>query len=265
LSPPGGEDSVLNLSVTGGGVAKGPGGPWGHVLVSASACVLTVSIAGSAVFLTHRLYSRHELRGKVRAFIASLENRTPQELADRVAQLKQRPRLTPHLLPEVTAALRRSRSEQQLCAAIQISRAFLDHKRVVDALVDLRGDGREIVAAAAVGVLAELAPAERAASVLGQCLADAPAGGVGASAIDAACAGLYQMGGPGLAEAKRHLPGLTIDRRIWLAGYVHHAAGPHRRTWLEMLAADPDERVKGAAQRLLTSAPPPAPGAARDG
>jgi len=232
-------------------VTRGGAGPWGHVLVSASACVLTVSILGSAVFLTHRLYSRHLLRQKVREFISSLDNRSPEELADRALQLKLRPKLAAHFLPEIAASLNAARSERQLCAAIQLSEAFLEHKRIRNALLGLRSDARENVAAAAVRALAQLQPPAEAAAVLGRCLEESRSGAVGPAAVDEAIAGLFHLGQPGLDEMKARLPLLSPDRRVWIAGYVNAAGGPYRRGWLELLGADPDKRVQEAGLRAL--------------
>jgi len=224
------------------------GGAWGHIIVSASACILTVSIVGSAVFLVHRIYARYELRGKIREFLASLENRTPQELEERALKLKERPKLMDQMLPELSQTLRAARSEQQLCAAIQISRAFLGHKRIRDALFELRADGREGVAAAAVSALGKIDPPDQAAQILGRCMEDVPAGAIGPAALDQLCAGLYSLDAAGLETMKKHVTKLSIDRRIWLAGLVSQLEGPGRRPWLDMLAADADPRVKAAAE-----------------
>jgi hypothetical protein len=219
------------------------------VLVSASACLLTVSILGSAVFLTHRIYSRYAMRGKIQAFLISLENRTPEELQERIAQLKERPKLMEEILPELHKTLRAARSEQQLCAAIKLCRPFLKRRRIRDALFELRSDGRECVAAAAIGELGAVDPPEQAASVLGRCLEDAPAGAIGPAGLDRACAGLFQLEKAGLETMKTNLGKLSVDRRVWLVGYVNQVGGPYRRPWLEMLAADSDTRVREAAAR----------------
>src|SRR5262245_29896693 len=105
------------------------GGPWGHLLVSASACVLTVSIVGSGVFLANRLYVRYQTRGLIRDFLSSLENRTPEELDQSIAKLQERPKLVAQMLPEIVGALRNARSEEQLCAVIRVCRPFLNHQR----------------------------------------------------------------------------------------------------------------------------------------
>src|SRR5438874_13652438 len=85
------------------------GGPWRHLLVSASACVLTVSIVGSGVFLANRLYVRYQTRGLIRDFLSSLENRTPDELDQSIAKLQERPRLVAQMLPEIVGSLRNAR------------------------------------------------------------------------------------------------------------------------------------------------------------
>lgn len=227
------------------------GGAWGHVLVSASACLLTVSIVGSAVFLAHRIYNRYAIRGKIHGFLASLENRTPQELHERATQLKERPKLLEEMLPELSKTLRAARSEQQLCAAIQICRPFLGHRRIRDALFELRADGRECVAGAAVGELAAIEPPEQAADALGRCMDDVPAGVIGPAAVDRVCAGLFQLERVGLEAMRKHVSKLSVDRRVWLASYVNQVGGPYRRAWLEMLSADGEARVRDAAVRAM--------------
>jgi hypothetical protein len=238
-------------SIDGQPQERSRNGPWGHVLVSASACALTVSIVGSAVFLTHRIYTRYQLKGKIREFLAALENRTPQELEERATQIRERPKLVEQMLPELARTLRAARSEEQLCAAIRISGPFLGHKRIRDALFELRSDGRECVAAAAIGALAAIEPPEQAAEVLGRCMEDVPAGVIGPSGLDRLCAGLFQLGRPGLEIMKSHVAKLSVDRRVWLAGFVNHVGGPYRRAWLEMLSADADARVRNAASIAL--------------
>lgn len=227
-------------------------GVWGHLLVSASACLLTISILGSAVVLGYKGYRRYELKTKVRGFISSLENRTPEELAERADELRQRPKVAQHVLPELKRALANARSERQLCATIEISRAFLTHRSVEGAIFDLRQDPRESVAAMAVSVLGDIQPPERAAEVLGNCLDGADAGLVADAVVDEACAGLLKLGEPGLAEMRRRIAGLATDRRIWLAGYVNAVGGPYRRLWLEMLEQDSEPGVRDAATKALT-------------
>lgn len=234
------------------GPAK-PGGVWGHVLVSVSACLLTVSILGSAVILAYKGYRRYEVNQKVRSFIASLENRTPQELEERIEELKRRPKVAERVLPELRRALRSARSEGQLAATIQVCRAFIDDASIEEALFELRTDPREGASAAAVAVLADVTPAERACAMLGQCLEDAGRSGPEA-VVDEAVRGLFVLGGPGLEEMKRRLAQLSVERRAWIAGYVDAVGGPFRRAWLEMLAADEDAGVRVAAVRRLASA-----------
>lgn len=228
---------------------------WGHLFVSLSACLLTVSILGSAVFLAFKGYQRYQLSTRVRSFIDSLENRTPQELAERAAELKDRPKVAQHVLPELRRALGNARSDEQLAAMIEISRAFLSHKSIEKALFELRRDRREHVAGAAVAALSELEPPEYAAKVLGQCLEGADAGEISECVVDEACAGLLRQGGPGLEEMAGKISKLGVDRRIWIVGYVNTIGGPYRRAWLEMLAADGDARVASAARMALS---PPA-------
>jgi hypothetical protein len=223
-------------------------GFWGHVLVSASACLLTVSIFGSAAFLIYRVYDKQQTRAKVRDSIASLENRTPEELAEHVARLRERTKLAEIVLPELATALGQNRSEQQVCAAIALSRAFVDHRRIEGALFKLRRDPRESIASAAVSALAELQPKEKAAAALGQCLEGADAGEVGPAVIDEACSGLIRLGDAGLAEMQKHLGKLTPDRRVWIVDYLLSSGSPHRAKWLEMLGKDADPKVQTAAR-----------------
>jgi hypothetical protein len=221
---------------------------WGHVLVSASACLLTISIFGSAAFLVYRVYDRQQTRSKVRASIASLENRTPEELAEHVARLRERTKLADIVLPELATALGQTRSEQQLCAAIELSRAFVGHRRIEKALFKLRKDSRESVAAAAVSALGELQPKEKAAATLGQCLEGADAGEVVPAVVDEACSGLIRLGDPGLVEMKKHLAALTPDRRVWIIEYLLAIGSPHRAAWLDLLCKDADPKVQAAAK-----------------
>ena len=228
-----------------------PGGIGGHVLVSASACLLTVSIVGSGAFLIYKAYQRYETKTKVRAFIGSLENRTPEELADRVAVLKERPKLAEYVLPELRRTLASATSERQLCAAIEVSRAFLDNPRIGRSLFELRRDGRESVAGDAVRALAGLQPPEHAAEVLGKCLEGVDSGHVGEAVIDQACAGLFSLGEPGLQRMRERLPSLPPERRVWLVGYVNTVGGPYRINWLELLRSDSNATVRARATAAL--------------
>lgn len=232
---------------------------WGPLLVSLSACILTISIVGSVVYLGWRVYDRRQLSEKVRTVVDSLQNRTPQELADRATTLRAHPRLARFVLPEVARSIARSRSEEQLAAAIQVASAFLDDRKIVDALFRLRLDPRETVASAAVSALARLEPPQRAAEKLGECLADA----ITPAAIDAACEGLYALGEPGRTEMQKRLSRLSVERRLWLVKYVNAVERPHRKAWLEMLASDDDVRVGVLARGMLSSGPATPPAASR--
>jgi hypothetical protein len=238
----------------GSGEASGrSGGIGGHLLVSASACLLTVSIVGSALFLIYKTYQRYETKSKVRAFIESLENRTQDELDDRVKQLRERPKLAEYVLPELRRTLASANSERQLCAAIEVARAFLDNPRIGRALFELRRDGRESISGDAVRALAGLQPPEHAADVLGKCLEGADSGQVVEAVIDQACAGLFSLGEPGLKHMRGRVAGLSAERRVWLVGYVNTVGGPYRVNWLEMLRSDPNETVRRRATAALTS------------
>jgi hypothetical protein len=241
------------------------GGVWGHLLVSASACLLTVSILGSGVFLVYKGYSRYQLKSKVRAIIDSLENRTQEELDQSAAQLKERPKLAEYVMPELRRTLVSSTSERQLCAAIEISRAFVQNHRIERALFELRRDGREGVAAGAVHALAGLQPPEHAAEVLGKCLDGAEAGLVVEAVVDEACAGLFALGDSGLRQVRPRLPNMPAERRAWLVGYVDSVGGPHRKSWLEMLRSDPDATVRTKAEAVLQGTAPHDPKAVARG
>lgn len=223
------------------------GGVWNHVLVSLCACILTVSIVGSIIFLSWRLYERRQLKRRVEIFVSSLENRTPAELADRATKLRERPKVARHVLPEIAKSIAWSPSEQQQRAAVEIARAFLDNENVEKALLKLRSDARESVAATAVEVLSGLQPPQHAADVLGRCLTDAQTG----AAVDEACDGLLRLGDVGRLEMERHLSDLSTGRRMWLVGYVESVGGAHTDSWLKMLRRDPDDRVSTLAIEAL--------------
>lgn len=222
-------------------------GFWSHALVSLGACVLTVSIVGSIVFLGWRVYDRRRLTAHAEAFVSSLQNRTPEELADHAESLKERPQVAKYVLPRLMRSIGAEGSDRQLSAAITVARAFVDDKVVEDSLFQLRVDNRETVAAAAVAALGELDPPERAAEVMGRCMVDATAG----AAVDEACAALYRLGDAGLKEMRTRLSSLTVGRRVWLVGYVGNTEGSAQRPWLAMLSADAEQRVRDAAARAI--------------
>ncbi len=240
-------------------------GFWGRVLVAVSACVLTVSIVGSAAFLWFRIQERRELRTRVQGFISSLENRTDAELADRAAQLREKPKVAEYVLPEIRRALRASRSEDQLCAVIRLCEAFVDRREIESALFELRGDRREVVAGAAVDALAKVQPAERAADLLGQCVAGAASGETVPAGVDSACAGLFRLGAAGRAEIEKRLESMTVDRRRWLVKYVNEVGGPYRESWLELLGQDADAGVREAVTRAMAMPEPTMPASAPAG
>lgn len=224
------------------------------MLVSASACLLTVSIVGSTVFLLYKGYRRYELKGKVRNFIESLENRTAAELDERALELKERPGVAKYVLPELRKALAYPRSDDQIGAAIRISTAFLDHRGIEESLFRLRLDPREMVAGPAVAALSQMEPPERAIAVLGRCLDGVDEGVVSDAVIDEVCAGLCRLGDAGRVEMQRHLSKLSADRRLWLVGYVCEGGGPTMGPWLSMLARDGDLMVKSAAEGAIQDA-----------
>lgn len=229
------------------------------------ACVLTVSILGSAVYLGWRLYDRYQWRRQARTFVSSLENRTAGELTERAAQLRARPKVARYVLPEILRGLGTAASEQQLCATIQISRAFVDDKRIRRALVRLARDNREVVAAAAVEALAEIRPPDQAAAILGGCLTDQGDHPLAPAAVDRICAGLLEAGEAGRQELSDKRSLLAPERRVWLVGFVADGATPDRPAWLDVMAADPDERVQAAvaAARSSRAEKDEPPGAAR--
>lgn len=227
------------------------GGWLGDVFVAACACALTVSIVGSAVYLSWRLYNRHHYSDLAAQFVASLQNRTPAELEKQVDDLKARPKVARYVLPELRNALRQNRSEQDVCAVIRISGAFVDDNKIRDALFRLRRDPRESVAANAVEALKGVQPAADAAALLGECLEPYDDVAAAPAVVDRVCAGLIDLGPQGLSEMKRRISRLSVNRRIWLVGYVNHANPPNRLAWLEMLAADKDESVRSAASVAL--------------
>ncbi len=230
----------------------GSGSPWGHLLVALAACVLTVSIVGSAVFLVYRVYDQHRWQKDARKFVVSLENRSQAELEARVSQLRQHPNAAQrYVLPEVLKALQESRSEQQRCSAIEISRVFLNHKRTEKVLFRLRLDESESVAAAAVRMLSRLEPTEHAVDVLGNCLESVEGHRPWDAVVDEVCAGLIDLGGPGLIKMKSRLSLLSADRRFWLVGYVDRKGGANREKWLKLLSSDDDERIRSGAEQAL--------------
>jgi hypothetical protein len=185
--------------------------------------------------------------------VTSLQNRTPEELAERAAEVKSHPKVARLVLPEVLKSLRDSKSEQQLCSAIRVLRVFLDQRQVEKALFRLRYDGRENVAAAAVEALGHLRPAEHAADVLGRCLGDMETVPVMDAVIDEVCAGLFRLGEAGRSQMEQRLPLLSVERRVWLVGYVMEWGRNGGRPWLEMLLLDDDIHVRSAAEEALRS------------
>jgi len=225
-------------------------GWFGPVLVAGTACVLTVTILGSIGFLGMRIHDRRQLRQRVRSVVASLQNRTPQELADRAEQLKSRPKVARYVLPEIRRAIANAPSEQQQWSAIRIAEAFIDDKAIEKSLFSLRTSPLERIAAEATRVLSHVEPASHAAKQLGRCLADAQCGAV----RDEACAGLYRLGEEGLREMERRFAELEVGRRLWLVRYVNETGGPNRSAWLELLARDLDTTVSNAATAAMARA-----------
>ena len=230
------------------GTAKREGVWLGDVLVAACACLLTVAILGSGVYLTWKLLERRAVNTSVRSFVSSLQNRSPGELEERAAELKKKPKVAKYVLPEIRRTLRTANSEQQMCAAIQIARTFVDDRSIRRALVRLRNDEREAVAAAAVEALGGVDPPELAASLLGECLTGESDTTMSPAVIDEACAGLIRLGPAGRAEMQKRLASLSVDRRVWIARYLKEADVRDRSDWLALLRSDGDEKVRNAAQ-----------------
>lgn len=233
----------LRSSRSATSAAPGSGSVWGHLFVSVCACLLTVSIAGSAIFLVWRVIDRSELRSKVEMFVASLENRTPAELAERASSLKAHPKVARYVLPEIARTIRLGKSEGRQRAAIEISKAFLSDDSIVKTLFDLRLDDRETIAAAAIEVLSELQPPARAVDMIGQCLTDSKTAG----GVDAACAALYGLGEAGRAEMAKRIGRLSEGRRVWLVKYCAATPSAEQGAWLDMLQRDSAEPVRNAA------------------
>lgn len=227
----------------------------GHILVAVGACFLTVAIFGSAIFLIYRIYHKYQLRAQVREVVASLENRTPEELAETATEVRRRPKMARLILPEVLHSLRNSRSERQQYSTIQVLRFFVADEEVEveieKTLFRLRRDSRATVAAAAVEALGDLQPPEHAAAILGKVLADAQAESVTPAAVDEACAALIRLGEVGRLAIEPHLPGLSVDRRVWLVRYIDRNGGKQRTAWLELLLRDAEARVRAAAETAL--------------
>lgn len=161
--------------------------------------------------------------------------------------LKSRPARAKYVLPELTRCVTRAVSERQQCAAIELSKAFLDHKRIRDALFGLRTHPKELVAADAVAALSEIQPPEEAVKIMGQCLI----GSESAAAVDEACAALVRLGPAGRKEMQDKMSGISVARRLWLVGYVQEKGGEARRAWLEMFQQDEDASVRRAADTAL--------------
>lgn len=228
-------------------------GSWiGPLLVAVTACVLTVTILGSIGILGWRFNEKRQLQNRVRSFVSSLQNRNADELAERAESLKERPKVARYVLPEIQRAIATAPSEQQKWSAIRVAEAFIEHPPIQESLFELRSSPLERIAAEATRVLSHIEPTERAAEKLGQCLADANCG----AARDEACAGLIRLGDAGLAEMKSRLNSMSVGRRQWLVRYVNEQGGPQRTPWLQMLAGDDDNTVRGAANAALAQVTP---------
>ncbi len=224
----------------------------GDILVAVSACILTVSIAGSAVYLGYRAYDRRAQQERVDAFVNSLEHRTAAELAADAEQLHSKPRLAKYVLPRILASIRTENDERRQIASMRIAWAFLENPKVRRTLHDMRASERESVAAAAVEALGHITPPADAAQALGECL-DVSTGAV----VDAVCAGLVSLNEHGRAVMKAKLGSFSVDRRVWIAGYIASHSVDNRDKWLDLLSLDTDARVRDAVE-AARQAPLPA-------
>jgi hypothetical protein len=231
---------------------RGTGGQrnlwWGDVLVAGCACLLTVAILGSGAYLAWKMWERHEVNTSVRSFVSSLQNRTPAELDERTAQLRSLPKVARYVVPEIRRTLREANSEAQMCAAIQIARAFVNDNSIKKSLFRLRRDEREGVAAAAVEALSRLTPPELAAGMLGECTVSDAHTPVCPAVLDEVCAGLIRLGAVGRTEMQKRLATFSVDRRVWLARYLKETDVGDRAEWLGLLRADADATVRAAAE-----------------
>lgn len=223
--------------------AEPRGGVFGDLLVAVSACLLTVSIVGSGVYLGWRAYDRRVQQEKVDAFVASLEHRSEAELAADVDRLRAKPKLTKYVLPRLLASIRGATDERQQVASVRVACAFLDLPKIRRALWELRESDRESVVSAAVEALSRIQPPGEAAQWLGKCL-DVKSGAV----VDGVCAGLVALGEPGRNEMRGQLGKLSVDRRVWLAGYIGANPVDDRAAWLDLLAGDSEPRVREAVE-----------------
>lgn len=215
---------------------------WGHLVIGAASCVLTVSIVGSLAYIAIRSYRNREDRARILQFVGSLENRTAAELDHAAQELRRRPGLAGRVLPAVVSAARRSGVERRQLGAIRLCSAFIDDTQVQDALFKLRLSLNETIAGEAVRTLAGVRPAERAAEVLSRCL-DAST----QAAIDHACVGLLELGEPGLAALRSKLPELPSERRAWIAGLIAAKRPASPLFILEPLRIDADATVRTRA------------------
>lgn len=224
-------------------------GFFGPMLVATTACILTITILGSIGILGFRFYERWQLKERVREFVSGLQNRTPEELAEKAEQLKEHPKVAKFVLPQIRAAIANSPSEQQQWSAIRVAEAFIHEPSMEKSLFRLRSSPRERIAAEATRILSLVKPESRAAERLGRCLMDAKCGAV----QDEACAGLIRLGDVGRLEMQKHLNSLNVGRRLWLVRYVNEKGGANRDAWLQMLANDEDKTVRAAATHAVST------------
>jgi hypothetical protein len=205
------------------------------------------------VYLTWRMYDRHALSMRARTFVSSLRNRSASELEGHVAQLKALPKVARYVVPEIARSLRQANSEEQMCASIEVAKAFVDDETIRRRLFRLRNDSRESVAGAAVEALSLVRPTEEAARLLGECLVKSGGTEVPPAVVDEVCGGLVRLGPAGRGEMKKRLPLLSVERRVWLVRYVGAVQPMDREEWLDVLAEDADEQVQAAARGAMAS------------
>ncbi|MFO0972661.1 MAG: HEAT repeat domain-containing protein [Phycisphaerae bacterium] len=214
----------------------------GHLVVGVVACALTVSIVGSLSYLIINYWQGRGEQQRVNDFIASIEHRTPDELAYVVQQLRRRERVADRLLPMILAAAERGGSERQRLAGVRLCAQFVDRPRVERLLFDLRRANSETVAANAVAALAKIAPPAQAAARLVECLdVSTPA------VVDVVCDGLVGLGEAGVDGLRSLRDKVDADRRLWLVGLIGERRPRAAMVMLDPFLGDPDARVRARA------------------
>src|SRR5262245_30710669 len=84
------------------------------------ACVLTVSIAGSALFLWQARSRAHDRYARIQKFVDRLGLLSPQEIAERAAALRETPEDARRVIPAVLKRLRHERSPRLRLACVRL-------------------------------------------------------------------------------------------------------------------------------------------------